>query len=214
MVLTLLVTVILGNAVFWTGELIRRRLGLDNEISRKLLHAIFGVCIGVWPIFVGYEIVYVTVFLSLITVMIFNKLHWLPWLWSVGRKSWGEYFYFVGIIGAALLAQSPWIYLAGVLQLALADAAAALFGKKFGGTTSYNVLGQQKSVVGTAAFLVVSALVFGAILRFAPVDFVITGWQTTIALAVVVAFVENTGVYGLDNLFLPIASVILLNALL
>lgn len=196
------------------GELLRRRLGYENEISRKLVHTLHGLCIGVWPFFVGFWIVHVVEGIFVLTVLAAYKLRWFRWMWKVGRKSWGEYMYPLGVIGAAVLSGSnKWIFLAGVLELAIADAAAALVGKQFGGHNSYKVFGQKKSLAGTAAFMLASIGILGGIALLSPSGFVAADFGVIVTLSIVLAAIENIGVYGLDNALLPLATVVLISAL-
>jgi phytol kinase len=213
MLVRFLVTCVIAAVFLVSGEIIRRRLGQGNEVSRKLVHITHGVCIAVWPFILGYWIVYVVEALFVVSVLLTYKLHWFRWLWRVGRKTWGEYMYPLGVVGAALLAHSKWIFLAGMLELAFADAAAALVGKRFGRGLSYKVFKQNKSIPGSAAFFVVSLAILGYVVLYGPAHFNIESWAMVAAVSFFLTIVENLGVYGVDNLFLPIATVALLNAL-
>jgi phytol kinase len=170
------------------------------------------VLVAIWPFFIGYAGVIVIEILFIFWALLVSKMHWFSWLRRVGRKSWGEYWFPVGIIIAALTARSKWIYLAAALEMGLADAVAAVVGKKFG-KHPYKILGQNKSLQGTGAFAVVSFLILGSILGFSPLVVSSGALITAIWLAGLLAVTENIGVYGLDNLLLPLVTVVVLNAL-
>lgn len=211
--MTFLLTCLIAGVVVLTGEIIRRKLGASNESSRKLVHIVHGLCIAVWPFIVGFWIVYVVEALFMLSVLAASKMHWFRWLWRVGRKSWGEYLYPLGVMFAAFVAHSKWIFLASVLVLALADAAAALVGKQFGRKLQYTIFGQTKSVPGSTAFFVVSAAIISYVLLYGPEQFSLASWAMVASVSAILMMVENAGVYGFDNLFLPIVTVTLLNAL-
>lgn len=214
-----------GFVALWAvTEYLLHRFSNENEVSRKLLHVLHGVGLATLATIVPLEVIAIVEAVFIVFTALGRYLYtrnkeflWIQYLgklWRVGRVSWGEYFYPLGVIFAALFAQSKWIFVAGLLQLALADAAAALVGKRYGKKSTYEVLGQKKSVVGTAAFIVVSMLVFAFVTVVSPVEFSAVGWQTLASLAIILAFVENVGVYGVDNFLIPFASVMLLNGLL
>lgn len=200
--------------IFAVGERIRRKQGEGNEVSRKMVHMIHGSVISVIPFLFGYWLVYAIEVLFLLSVSEAYKLKIFRWLWRVGRKSWGEYAYPVGVIAAAFLAHSKWIFLTGVLILTFADAMAALVGKKYGHKKfQYKVFHQTKSVPGSLAFIITAFVILGITIMFSPEQFSLASWGMVGAVATILMFVENAGVYGLDNFLLPVVSVLLLNAL-
>lgn len=211
--LILLGMAIVSLVIFMVGERIRRQRGETNEVSRKMVHMIHGTVISVIPFIFGYWLVYIIEALFLLSVSEAYKLKMFRWLWRVGRKSWGEYAYPLGVVTAAFFANSLWVFLASVLVLTFADSAAALIGKKYGRRGIYTVLDQKKSILGSLAFAVTAFSIVGAVAVFSPVQFTVTGWEVIAAVALMLTFVENLGVYGVDNFLIPVASVFLLNAL-
>jgi phytol kinase len=211
MLIPFVVSLVVAGGVFVIGEYFRRRYGYSNEVSRKLVHAIHGLLVAIWPFFVGYKVVIAVEILFILSVLLAERLRLFGWLWRVGRKSWGQFLYPIGIIIAALTADSKWIYLAAALQLGLADAAAALVGKAYGAKSSYVVFGQKKSIHGSLAFFVVSCIILQGLLLSGHIAIGGSG-LTMLAIAAVLTLVENAGVYGSDNLLIPVATVSLLNA--
>jgi phytol kinase len=211
MLVQFIVSLVIAETVFWTGEHFRRKLGYSNETSRKLVHAIHGLLVAIWPFIIGYKWTIVIEVLFLLSVLSARKFHLFSWMWRVGRTSWGEILYPLGIIAAALTANSKWIYLAAALELGIADAAAALIGKRFGRGNDYKIWGQTKSTAGSIAFFVTSCLILGGIVGFTPLDLHGLAVMTVLSLAVLLTLAENLGVYGLDNFFLPLLTVAALN---
>jgi phytol kinase len=224
MAILFILTLFVAGAVLMIGEYVRRRLGLRNEVSRKLVHSIHAGLIAIWPFIIGYEVVIVMEILFILLVFVSrflykhrtkNKLidQYLNAMYKVGRPSFGEFFFPLGVILAALLAESKWIYLAAVLNLGLADAAAAVVGKRFGKGNSYEIFGQAKSFAGSVAFLAASLLITGYILVASPGDFEGALLLVAVLLPVILTIAENIGVYGVDNLLIPLIAVVALNAL-
>lgn len=206
------ISLVVATSILGVAEIVRRKFKFDNEIWRKLVHVIHGALVAYWPFVIGYDLVIVLEVLFIFAVFAVHELHWFPWLWRVGRRSWGQYAFPIGVIIAALVADSPWIFLAAVLELGLADAAAALIGKKFGHSSTYKMLGQKKSIVGSLAFFAVSVLILIGVIVYSPLDPVRATAITAMWLSVLLTATENLGVYGSDNLFIPVVTVVVLNS--
>lgn len=209
-----LIAIGVAGILFVLGEYVRKRFGLQNEVSRKLVHVLHGVVIMLWGYWLGIPLVVVTELLFLLAVIFMKNHHWFAWLWRVRRKSWGEYCYPVGVVFAAVFADNFWVYAAAVLVLALGDSVAALAGKTLG-RHRYKVFGQTKTVEGSLAFGLVVSIIFVVLALVVPSgEFIAIDILPValIAYGLLLAAVENAGWLGLDNATLPIATVLLLNA--
>ena len=217
MILKLVASLVVAGVAFLVGECLRRRLRESNEVSRKLVHVTHGLLVASWPFVLGetwgYYLVIALEILFLISVVAARRLHFFRWMWKVGRKSWGEVLYPIGIVSAAALSENRWVFLAAVLSLAVADAVAALVGKRFGRNNSYRILGQTKSVAGSAAFLVAALGIVSIVTVYGPGLHLESVMATVVGISLLLMVVENAGVYGMDNLTLPLASALLLNTL-
>ena len=151
--------------------------------------------------------------LFIFCVVAARRFHMFRWMWKVGRKSWGEILYPLGVSGAVVWADDRWVFLAAVLSLAVADAVAALVGKKFGKGNSYKILGQTKSVIGSAAFFITAVGIVSLVAAYGPGMHLQYAFGAIVGVALILMVVENAGIYGMDNLTLPLASVLLLNIL-
>lgn len=205
-------TVVAAVLAYSAIELHKRKI-IKNEFSRKLIHVSHGLIVAVWPLFFGYGLIIAIEIFFLLTIPLMFKYGRFKWLWQVRRKSWGEYFFPIGVIVTILLASSVWVYEAAILYLALADAAAALVGKRYGNRTIYRVFGQRKSLAGSFAFLIVCVAITAWLVLLSPVALGIGYWGIIIWLPVLLTAVEAVGVYGTDNLLIPIISVYLLGLL-
>jgi phytol kinase len=127
-------------------------------------------------------------------------------LYNTGRPSLGEVCFPLAVALVYLLAHGePHAYVIPLLLLTLADPAAALVGTRCGHTTDRN----GKTFAGSLAFFIV-ALVCSA------GGLLLTGLAAGTALAVggllagVTTEIERRSRLGLDNLFVPVGSCILL----
>lgn len=126
---------------------------------------------------------------------IFRAIH------SVTRPTWGEVYFAVAVGAVTFITHNKWVYVAALLQMSLADGLAAIIGVRYGPTNRYHVLGQAKSVVGTLTFIIVSMVILAVFSHNN--TYAITG-MAIFGLATLAGVLENLGVFGLDNLLVPI----------
>ncbi len=202
----------------WLNDKYRK----NNEIFRKIIHIFHGVTLAALAFIAPLGLLIVVEGFFLVSIFIarylsdnFSAVPWIGYMsrvYKVDRISYGEYLYPISAILVILLTNDKWIFAGSILTLGLADAAAALVGKKYGKKTSYTILGQKKSLVGSTAFYIVALfVVFGFTRLVEPsisVSIVTVLWVT-----LVITFSENIGVYGTDNLLVPLTAAYLLSAL-
>lgn len=207
-----------------TAQWLINKYSKDNEHLRKLVHVCHGIGIAILAfilptaILVGIEVVF---FLSMfIARYLDGHFSFIPWIkyfgkvYRVGRISYGEFFYPLSVIAAVLIADTKWEFAAAILILALADTAAALAGKRYGRSTTYMVLGQKKSLIGSAAFFLVAYAIIGTFILISGADVSSEiGLGSLLWASLVITIAENLGVYGSDNFLIPIVAVVLLNRL-
>lgn len=209
-IVILSISLVLGICLYLVGEFIRRRVGYSNEASRKLFHIISGLIATSWGFFLDYKIIIAVELIFIVFALLARKYKWFKWLFEVGRESWGEIFYALGVILAALFAQSKWTYAAAILMVGLADAAAALIGKHLGEPNRYYIFGHKKSVAGSCAFYLVSVTILALIMMVNP-QFAGSSWHVIFWLPLIATFIENTSPYGLDNVLVPVVVIGALN---
>lgn len=207
----------IGLVAAWLGliggiaEGLRRTAHIDTEITRKIVHIGAGqvILLAWWlqtPTWMG---VTAAVVFSLVALLSY-RLPILPGINGVGRHSLGTFFYAVsiGLLTAAFwpLGQPQYAAL-GILVMTWGDGLAALVGQRFG-RHPYKVLGNTKSLEGSAtmavASFVVSLALLGSTAGFTP---------GVVAIAAIVAvaatLLETLSFYGLDNLTVPLGSALL-----
>jgi len=204
----IILSLITGGVAFVAGEALRRKYKGSNEISRKLVHLLHGLVLACWAFIAPVWLIISAEVLFFACVLAVRYLNLLPWMRQVGRVSYGDLLYPIGVILAVLLADSPAVLAAAILQLALADSAAAIIGKKWGHTKQYISFGQAKSVAGSMAFLVVSAAITGLFMVSGLIEYSLA---LLIIAPLILTAVENVAGYGFDNAFIPVVAVVLLN---
>ena len=189
----------LGSVGFFVilAEIIaNRNPRLSREITRKIAHIGIALVIALWPLYLGRgEIIGLGVIITL-GVLLSVRFGLTSSIHSVTRKNYGELMFGLAVIVAAAIAPTLAIFSTAILFLGLADGLAAISGTLWGRTTSYKVLGDTKSVVGTMSFFFASVcILFGYHLLVAPLPFFIA-----LGIALGATLLENISIRGFDNL--------------
>lgn len=197
-----ILTFLIANEVWW------RRHRIHDEFSRKFVHIAVGSFVATWPFFLGWGQIELLSIAFFVVVGVSKYLHIFQAIHNVQRPTWGELFFALAVGTIALVTHNQWIYMAAVLQMSLADGLAAIVGVRYGKRTRYRVFGQDKSVIGTLTFLIVSiAILVGYSLQAPAVSFSIA----LIGISLAATLVENVGIQGSDNLLVPLIVAVLLN---
>lgn len=198
---------------------LQKRFELNAEVSRKLMHVIMGlVTLNLpwlftknWPV----------VSLALLTALaLFGLKHSKlkddlgQVLHAVKRSSYGDLAFPLAVATVFVLSQgNAVLYCIPILILTLADATAALIGLRYG-SVHYQAAEGSKSVEGSIAFLGVT---FNSVL-LSLLIFTDIGKTESILIAFIlgllVMMLEAVSWAGLDNLFIPLASFLLLSNLI
>jgi phytol kinase len=194
-------------ALAWAG----RRLAWAPELRRKAAHIALGLGCAAFPwVFTSPAPVWTLAALACAGLALLrlrsarattlgSALH------DVARRSWGELVFPLAVALVFHASAGRWeLYVPPLLVLALADAAGALVGRRFGRHPLRMEGAQRKSLEGSlAVFAVAAPCVALPLALFA-------GWAWPLALAVALlaaglaALVEGVAIEGLDNLFLPL----------
>ena len=198
--------VVLAAAETW------RRLGNPRpEWTRKMIHlAGGGVCLF-FPLLIESPWVVLAMALGLSGLFTLAAASgFLKSLHGVTRSSRGAEYYPLAIWTVFLLcADRYWLYLSSVLVLAVADALAALVGSRFG-RHRYEVEEEQKSLEGSLVFLLVAfSAIYLSMLLLADLPGVVCLFAALLVAILVTGF-EAISLRGTDNLFVPIAVVVVL----
>ena len=202
--------VVSGFLITFIVEQLHSRGTIRTEVARKLIHVVAGLIVAICPFFVSWNVILVG---SIGFFLAVSLARWLKIFGSqhgINRITWGEFFFPLSIFSIVLVHPSRWVFVLAMLNLAIGDTVAALVGTKLGHSNSYNVFGQKKSVAGSLAFFAVSAGLVAITFAVAPLGETALLRTELLILPFVATLAENVGVYGLDNLFIPLAVVLLL----
>ncbi|MCY7277753.1 MAG: SEC59/DGK1/VTE5 family protein [Phormidesmis sp. CAN_BIN44] len=178
------------------------------EVIRKVVHMGTGnvILIAWWlkiPLWVGVS---ASILFSAIALVSYY-VPILPNINSIGRKSFGTFFYAVSI--GVLVAwfwsiNLPQYAALGILVMTWGDGLAALIGRRFGRHT-YKLWDMQKSWEGSGTMALVSYAVSFSIL-LGTVGNVWQIWLISLAVSLVATGLEAFSKFGIDNLTVPIGS--------
>ena len=193
-------------------RVLQQRGIVGAEMSRKLVHMGMGcVCLTFpwlfrteWPVWL----------LAALAVVALGAVRLVPQLrdqfgsvlGGVGRASWGELYFPVGVaIVFALADGAPRFYCVPVAVLTFADTAGALVGQRWG-RIRYAAVESTKSLEGSVAvWLVAWACVTGGLALFTDLPWSYR-WLAGLELGLFAMLVEAVSWRGLDNLLLPLAT--------
>lgn len=194
----------LGLGLIALAYALKNRKLIHNETARKLVHFAHALVVAGWPVFFGYWFVILGELAFLGAVIIAQEYRLFHALRQIGRKTWGEFFFPLGVIIMAIIAPPVWVFVTALLLLGLADGAAAIVGTRIK-SKAYKIFGHKKTIAGSLAFFAVSALVMFGVLLIGPE---LVGlrqfWLVVLGIPVVATIVENISPYGSDNLTVPL----------
>ena len=208
----LAVIVLIVFSILLLSEALSKAKLVDNEVSRKLVHMGTGCVVAFSPYFIEWRYIQLLCVMFLVVILLSLKYKIFKGIHSVKRVTKGEILYALGIGACAFLEPAPWIFVAAILHLAIADALAAVVGVKWGKRTRYVLLSHGKTMLGSLTFFYTSMLIMlGAYLtvdhQSLPAPFLLF-----VAIPAILTLLENVSWYGLDNITIPIMSIVLLSA--
>ncbi|MEB3829756.1 diacylglycerol/polyprenol kinase family protein [Phormidium sp. CCY1219] len=208
------VLAILGTAIA-ALTVFKRKANPHPELLRKLLHVQMGlVTIAFpwmfresWPVFLLAAIA-IGLMLALKTIKSLQQVGEV--VHRVGRRSLGEIYFPLSVAVVFWLAQGHWIlYCIPILVLTLADAVAAAIGLRYG-TVRYTTTDGQKSAEGSIAFFTLAFLTTHVPLLLLTDTPRAQTLLVSAILGLLVMLMEAIAWQGLDNLFIPLGSFVVL----
>lgn len=196
-------------AILLFAEYLSRYRGIHSELSRKFVHIVGGIFVAFWPFFLSWGQIQVLALLALIAALISIKLNIFHSIHAVKRNVWGEVLAAMVIGILALICDNPWIFMAAMLHLSLADGLAAVVGIAYGDNNSYKVLGETRSLAGNLACFFSSVVIM---LAYTFVGDNNASFLTLIGLPLLVTAAENFAVKGTDNLVIPLLVALILTS--
>ncbi|KKZ15327.1 MAG: hypothetical protein TH68_00945 [Candidatus Synechococcus spongiarum 142] len=189
------------------AHLLRQWRPDQPEWSRKVVHLGAGLVLPMaWATDISRTIALAAAVVATVLTAVNQRIRLLPGLESVNRHSYGTVAYGLSIL---LLLWWGWpqraaIVVAAGLIMAFADGLAGVLGSAYS-SPSWSVLGQRKSLLGTACVALVATVVgwmlFGDYLSL----------RQLLVLGGAAAGLEQISVLGVDNLLLPLGAAALIN---
>lgn len=204
-----IITVVIVFCLLVSSELFWRRHKTHSEFSRKFVHITVGSFVAFWPFYLGWGQIQTLSIAFLIVVSISKYFKLFQAIHSVQRPTWGEIFFAAAVGLTTLVTHDKYLFAAALLQMSLADGFAAIIGIRYGKRSRYYIGGHAKSVVGTGAFILISLTILGIYGLRAGVSL---QPLTLLSIALTTAAVENIGIFGLDNLLVPLLAAAALKA--
>ena len=201
MVLEILVIVLL---LLILNELILKNSNKINEFNRKFVHISVGSFIAFWPFLISWQDIRLISLAFVAVVLVSRRWNIFKGIHTVVRPTMGEVLFAIAVGGLTYLTSNNWIYLVAILQMSLADGLAAMIGTNFGKKNSYRVFGQIKSIIGSLGFFISSfilLIVYGILSAVQLPVYLIINFSLFLTL------IENVGIFGLDNLLVPVFTV-------
>lgn len=198
-------------SIYLVVEVLRRSNILKGELARKSIHIGVGILFASLPLFMNRREIFATAAIFFLAMVILSGVLKLFSAYEdVSRWTIGQFLYPVGIMAVLFMFSDLHIYTFAVLILALADAAAALVGTKFG-DIHYHFFGGNKTIAGSLAFFTVTLSLltiftfsFGTVTPLVLIMIPVSAWFLT--------GVEAVFAGGFDNLAIPVFAALILNA--
>jgi dolichol kinase len=188
--------------ILMASEIGWRRHWLRGEPGRKFVHILVGSFVAFWPFFMSWMDIRLLSVAFLVVVIASDRLRIFKAVHSAQRPTFGEICFALVVGLLTLVTHSKGIYTAALLQMSLADGFAAVVGTRYGQRNKYHVLSHTKSVTGTATFVVTSAAIFAGYAIFSASG--LPTLREAAAGTIGAAALENLGLFGLDNLIVPL----------
>ena len=188
----------------------------DPEVARKVFHLCSGLMALSLP-WVFHEL-WSVLFLGAVFATAFMGFRMIPALrtgpgqvlYGVERESFGEFFFLVSVcLVFALANENRVLYVVSLLILILSDSAAALIGLRYGKVFYWSTTGEKSAEGSLAFFLTAFLCVHIPLLVWTDIGRV-ESLVTAVLIGLLVMLSEAISWRGLDNLFIPIFSYILL----
>ena len=195
-----------------TALLVRRLRPDQQEWSRKVVHIGTGpVVLLAWWLQIDRLVALPVAAAMTLATALNHRLRLLPAVEDVGRHSYGTIAYGASItlLLALLWPQQPLAVAAGVLVMAAGDGLAGLVGPLVR-SPRWRLLGQSKSLAGTACMAVVSLMVLVGLAALAGItEHAAPGLVALLGIAATATALEQLSSWGLDNATVPLATALL-----
>ncbi len=194
--------------------ILRRVFRFGGDFTRKFVH--IGVGMLIWLVPFLFDSPWPFVFASL-AFAVLDLLDWhyglFSFMASTDRANLGTvYFPIAAAIVSLVFWDQPPLMVAALMPLTWGDGLASIVGRTYGANT-YTISGQQRSLQGSATFMVVGGFFTWLALWIVPGSPALTPFEAIApALVIIIAatITEAVSPWGLDNLTVTGVSIIIL----
>ena len=185
---------------------------VKGETGRKLVHISVGSFVAFWPYFMTWRQIQFMALAFLVVVVLSQQRNIFKSIHQVRRRTWGEIFFPIGIGLAAFIEPSPLIFAAAILHLSLADGLAAVVGCRYGMGHQYKVHNYEKTIAGSLTFWLISTVIVAltVLVSAHAIDPLLL--PVVVLLPMAATLVENFSPGGIDNVFVPLLVIVVLQA--
>ncbi len=206
----LAISVVFG--ILALSEWLWHKKKLRGESARKFVHLTVGTYVAFWPYFISFKAIQLISLAFLVVVLLSQRYNIFKAIHGVGRSTWGEAMFAIGVGLAATLTTSKGIFTAAILHLSVADGLAAIVGGRFGKDNTYHIGKSSKSVAGTLAFWIASLAIVALTLTLDP-HLSTVAIPLLIWLPLAATLTENISMWGIDNVLVPLLIIAALSSL-
>ena len=222
----ILILILVIIASLFVLEVLARKKILNQELSRKMLHIISVFSAGYSFLIISDNTIIVLIgCLAFLLLYSLIKLKIISSIENRDRKSWGILFIALAytILGMIWNNDNHWVPFLSFIILAFADSFAGVFGSQFS-QRFFNITNDRKSILGSLVFFITSILVF-LIFYYTPitkyffpnVNLIPASnyyFLAIVLISMILTIIEAISSNGSDNLFIPIATSVLIYFLL
>ena len=201
--------------VIGIAEGLRRWRGYGNDFTRKVIHIGVGTLIWLVPFLFNSPWPFV---FACLTFAIINLLDWhygfFSSMVSSNRSNLGTVYFPVAAAAVAIVFwDQPPLMVAALMPLTWGDGFASVVGRAYGKNT-YTLFGHTRSLQGSTTFFVIGGFFTWLalwVMHGSPVITPLEAILPTLTVMIATTFVEAISPWGLDNLTVTAAAILVLS---
>jgi phytol kinase len=189
---------------------------VSNEEIRKFVHIISGGYFSIVAVAFDLQTTFYLACIVLAALLISRSINLFGYLHKINRKSYGDILYVFTIGIMALMIGQTWVFVTSVMFMAIADAAAAVVGSRWGDNRLLlyrPYYGLKKSWPGTLAFMISGYVILIVAFLIQGVVYDNAMLYVLVGLPLSTAFIELFSPWGLDNVTVPVFVAIALQSI-
>jgi phytol kinase len=185
-------------------DLVKKKYNIQPERTRKLAHLLSGATATIlFFLFTYWEFAGLLIFFSIFFIFakinnVFSSIH------LKSRKTFGEIFFPLGLLLIVFFSyHNKFIALSATAIMTISDTLAEIVGIYFNS--------KKKSLAGSAAFFVSAVIIIAIMMAIFHLPFTLLTLIGLLATAISATITEAFSKFGLDNLTIPILTLLMLS---